>query len=163
MESCPLILDQSGVHFKCEKQSIESFELSLFCLAHQLLDLKYTKKYVISEVISDDDSYFPEDEEEDDDEENRPQNRRHKKKKTTLKNKKTHKTVQKLSAARKISDFRINHHGLTYTPRDQNGQFPCAHNCGKVFEYAAPCRIHSRFCKSRPHNWNEFEHFKKKV
>ena len=57
MESCPLILDQSGMHFKCEKQSIESFELSLFCLAHQMDHIRH-KRRVSAHRMGDSPSFF---------------------------------------------------------------------------------------------------------
>lgn len=146
-------------------------KISNVLIANELVGLKHMKQdeefdNFVKKYISDDDSYVPgEITCSSDDEKN--SSTRHQKKTSKAKNKKPCKiplgskfglTKKKPSA---FSDLRSNHHGETYTPRDASGQFPCAHSCGKVFEYAAPCRIHSRFCKSRPQNWNEFDHFKK--
>ena len=51
------------------------------------------------------------------------------------------------------SRFRRNHQAMSKPPQDADGNYPCAHKCGRVFGHAPAAVAHSKACKMKPEGW----------
>ena len=51
------------------------------------------------------------------------------------------------------SRFRRNHQAMSKPPQDADGNYPCAHKCGRVFGHAPAAVAHSKACKMKPDGW----------
>ena len=51
------------------------------------------------------------------------------------------------------SRFRRNHQAMSKPPQDADGNYPCAHKCGRVFGHAPAAVAHSKACKHKPPGW----------
>merc|ERR1719487_3202381 len=51
------------------------------------------------------------------------------------------------------SRFRRNHQAMSKPPQDADGNYPCAHKCGRVFGQAPAAVAHSKACKHKPPGW----------
>ena len=55
-----------------------------------------------------------------------------------------------------VGDIRSSHRAMSKPPQDADGNYPCAHKCGRVFGHAPAAVAHSKACKCRPgpRRWN---------